>query len=65
MIQHYGFNPISTPSEKSEEKIQKALFISSDVSELSSARLSSDLARARGLSARLSSARAIFEPARV
>ena len=41
------------------------LFTSSDVSELSSARLSSDLARARGLSARLSSARAIFEPARV
>ena len=38
---------------------------SSDVSELSSARLSSDLARARDLSARLSSARAIFEPARV
>ena len=37
----------------------------SDVSELSSARLSSDLARARDLSARLSSARAIFEPARV
>ena len=31
----------------------------------SSARLSSDLARARGLSAWLSSARAIFEPAQV
>ena len=39
--------------------------IVSDATELSSARLSSDLARARGLSARLSSARAIFESARV
>ena len=39
--------------------------INSDASELCLARLSSDLARARGLSARLSSAWAIFEPARV
>ena len=39
--------------------------ISSDATELSSARLSSDLARARGLSARLGSAQAIFEPAQV
>ena len=37
----------------------------SDATKLSSARLSSDLARARGLSARLGSAQAIFEPARV
>ena len=36
---------------------------SSDATEFSSARLSLDLARARGLLARLSSARAIFESA--
>ena len=38
---------------------------SSVVSELSSARLSSDSARAGGLPARLGSARAFFEPARI
>ena len=37
----------------------------SDASELSSARFSSDSARAEGLSARLGSAREIFEPARL
>ena len=37
----------------------------SDASELSSARLSSDSARAGGLSARLGSAREIFRPARL
>ncbi len=37
----------------------------SDASELSSARLSTDSARARGFSARLGSAREIFEPARL
>ena len=39
--------------------------ITSVATEFSSARLSLDLAQARGLSARLSSAREIFEPARV
>ena len=38
---------------------------SSDESELSSARIQLELARARGFSARLGSARGIFEPARV
>ena len=39
--------------------------VTSDASELSSARLSSDSARARSFSARLGSAREIFEPARL
>ena len=45
---------------------EKKLYLNiSDASELSSARLSSDSARAGGFSARLGSAREIFEPARL
>ena len=41
--------------------VKKVMVITSDASELSSARFSSDSARARGFPARLGSAREIFE----
>ena len=45
--------------------VKKVMVITSDASELSSARFSSDSARAGGFSARLCSAHEIFEPARL
>ena len=45
--------------------VKKVMVITSDASELSSARFSSDSARARGFPARLGSARDSFEPARL
>ena len=48
-----------------QSSLSKGEMIISDASELSSARFSSDSARAGGFSARLGSAREIFEPARL
>ena len=45
--------------------LYSSLPFNSDAPKLSSTRLSSDSARARGLPARLGSARAFFEPARI
>ena len=51
---------------ENKEQLSKIKWVlTRDATEFSSAWLSSDLAQARGLSARLSSAREIFESARV